>query len=205
MLRSISIVLVAVFSLALVAPASAQDGQAQSGIVAVLDLAKIFELHPRHAQKMQELQTQADKMKADFQKEQASLQQRAKEAATTFEGAKLDQVEIDLRKDEVELQTRARQAQNELLKKEAEAYYSTYQEVMNAVRAVADHYNVSVVLRYDDTPIDPQNPGTVIRGVQRTVVYTNADLTPAVMKVLKIEDKPSVASQPQTNRATRNQ
>lgn len=190
MLRSISFVLVAVFSLACVAPVSAQQqpaaGSQASIPVAVLDLALIFENHPGHKLKMEQLQASADRMKAQFQKDQENLQAKAKQASDSFTGDALNTAEVNLRKEEVELQTKARQAQNDLLKQEANAYYETYQDVMQHVEKVCNHYNVSVVLRWDSTPIDPANPSTVIRGVQRTVVYTNKDLTPVVFQLMGV-------------------
>lgn len=201
MLRNIALMVAAVLSLSIVSPASAQAQQAQSngGIVAVLDLALIFESDPTHKQTIQQLETDAEKMKADFQNQQVALQTRAKEASTTLNGEALNSMEVKLQQDNVSLQVKARQAQADLMKREAEAYYQTYNRVMQQVDKVCKDYNVSVVLRWDSTPIDPANPGTVIRGVQRSVVFAKFDLTPVVagqmgIKLLTPQERTANAS-----------
>ncbi|GEM_PF-934986 len=191
MVRILTIALAAVFSFALIqsapiASAVAQNGQTPAqaqngGIVAVLDLAKVFELHPGHIAKMAQIQKRAEAMKIDFQQQQITLQEKAKQATTQYKGEQLNGIEVTLRQEEVTLQTKARQAQTELMKSEAEAYYQTYEEVMGHVKSLCTQYNVSLVLRYDSEPIDPSKPETVIRGVQRSVVHATQDLTPLVV------------------------
>jgi len=183
MLRPIFVAVAAVLALSIPAPLLAQNDQSPAGgIVAVLDLAKVFESHPGHKAAMGRIEARAEQMRQEFQEQQVKLQQKAREAAQNYQGAQLDQVEIQLRQEEVALQTKARQAQNELMKSEAEAFYKTYEEVMAEVRELCKMYNVALVLRYDSEPIDPSKPETVIRGVQRSVVYWTSDLTPLVLQ-----------------------
>ncbi len=161
----------------------AQENQG-GGLVAVLDLAKVFEAHPGHREAMARIEARAESMRKSFQEQQVSLQERAKNAANQFQGAQLNEVEIQLRQEEVKLQTTARQAQTELMKSEAEAFYKTHDEVMTILQQLCKKYNVSVVLRHDSEPIDPSRPETVIRGVQRSVVFAANDLTPHVLHEL---------------------
>lgn len=171
-------------------PVSGQEQQAaggNGGMVVTLDLAKVFDLHPGHNAKIKSIESRAEQMKQDFQKQQLDLQNQVKEAAAQFQGAKLDEMEVQLRQQEVALQTKARQAQTELMKSEADAYFQTYEQVMGEVRNLCQEYNIALVLRSDNEPIDPSNPGTVIRGVQRSVVYAAVDLTPHVLNKLGID------------------
>jgi outer membrane protein len=157
-------------------------GQARTGgIVAVLDLAKVFESHPGHKAKMQAIEARAEEMKKSFQEQQVALQEKAKNAAQQYQGAQLDAIEIQLRQEEASLQTRARQAQTELMKSEAEAFFETHTEIMGIVTTLCQKFDVAVVLRHDSEPIDPSRPETVIRGVQRSVVFASNDLTPHVL------------------------
>ena len=126
-------------------------------------------------------------------------------AAAEFQPAQMNEVEIQLRQEEVALQTKARQAQTELMKSEAEAFYKTHNEVMAILQQLCKKFNVSVVLRYDSEPIDPSKPETVIRGVQRSVVFASNDLTPHVMHELGIAptNNPTTAASSQPATATR--
>jgi Skp family chaperone for outer membrane proteins len=156
-------------------------GQSQPGIVVVLDMVRIFKAHPGHQAAMAKIEARAEEMRKDFQAQQIALQEKAKQAAAQYQGAQLDQIEITLRQDEVKLQTQARQAQTELMKSEAEAFYKTHSEVMTVVQELCQQYNVGLVLGYDSEPIDPSRPESVIRGVQRSVVYHTNDLTDHVL------------------------
>jgi Skp family chaperone for outer membrane proteins len=164
------------------APAAAQgQSQAQPGIVAVLDMVRVFKAHPGHQAAMAKIEARAEELRKDFQQQQIALQEKAKQAASQYQGAQLDTIEITLRQEEVGLQTKARQAQTELMKSEAEAFYKTHAEVMTIVQGLCEQYNIGLVLGYDSEPIDPNRPESVIRGVQRSVVYKTNDLTDHVL------------------------
>lgn len=181
-------------------PAAAQ-GQAQGGIVVVLDMVRVFKAHPGHQAAMSRIEARAEEMRKDFQQQQIALQEKAKQAAAQYQGSQLDQIEIQLRQEEVALQTKARQAQTELMKSEAEAFYKTHSEVMTIVQELCQQYNIGLVLGFDSEPIDPNRPESVIRGVQRSVVYQTNDLTDHVL--LKIPGAVQAASsdaQPTTRR-----
>jgi Skp family chaperone for outer membrane proteins len=166
----------------LAAPVVAQGQAPESpGIVAVLDMVRVFKAHPGHQAAMVKIEARAEELRKDFQQQQIALQEKAKAAATQYQGAQLDSIEITLRQEEVALQTKARQAQTELMKSEAEAFYKTHAEVMTIVQTLCQRYNVGLVLGYDSEPIDPNRPESVIRGVQRSVVYKTNDLTDHVL------------------------
>jgi len=155
--------------------------QGQGGIVVVLDMVRVFKAHPGHQAAMTRIEARAEEMRKDFQQQQIALQEKAKQAASQYQGSQLDQIEIQLRQEEVTLQTKARQAQTELMKSEAEAFYKTHSEVMTIVQELCQQYNIGLVLGYDSEPIDPNRPESVIRGVQRSVVYQTNDLTDHVL------------------------
>lgn len=177
------------------------QGQAQPGIVVVLDMVKVFKAHPGHQAAMTKIEARAEEMRKDFQAQQVALQDKAKQAEQQYQGAQRDQIEIQLRQEEVALQTKARQAQTELMKSEAEAFYKTHAEVMTIVQELCQQYNVGLVLGYDSEPIDPSRPESVIRGVQRSVVYHTNDLTDHVLHRLgQATQTANSGTQPTTTR-----
>jgi len=155
--------------------------QAQPGMVVVLDMVKIFKAHPGHQAAIAKIEARAEEMRKDFQAQQIALQEKAKQASVQYQGAQMDSIEVQLRQEEVALQTKARQAQTELMKSEAETFYKTHSEVMIIVQELCQQYNVGLVLGFDSEPIDPNRPESVIRGVQRSVVYHTNDLTDFVL------------------------
>lgn len=163
-------------------PQAQAQGQTQPGMVVVLDMVRVFKAHPGHQAAIKTIEARAEAMRKDFQAQQIALQEKAKQASQQYQGTQLDAIEITLRQEEVALQTKARQAQTELMKSEAETFYKTHSEVMTIVQELCKQYNVGLVLGFDSEPIDPSRPESVIRGVQRSVVYHTNDLTAFVLQ-----------------------
>ena len=181
----ITTLLVAVLA-AFASPVTAQDGQSQGGLVAVLDVAKVFKANPVFEQKMASIKAEADSLKAQIQQEQEGIRARAQQVSQYEIGtAERNQMEAKIEQDNAALRTKARQAETDLLTRESQIYYSTYQEMQTAVAKIAQQYGISLVLRFDSEEIDPTNRGEVIKGVNRAVVYHHKlDLTNMVIKAL---------------------
>lgn len=203
-LLTLAVVVAAAISTTMISqPLALAQGQAQGqgGIVVVLDMVRVFKAHPGHQAAIKRIEDRAEEMRLDFQKQQIALQENAKKAASQYQGSQLDQIEIQLRQEEVALQTKARQAQTELMKSEAEAFYKTHAEVMTIVQELCQQYSIGLVLGYDSEPIDPNRPESVIRGVQRSVVYQTNDLTDHVLhKIPGAVQAASAEAQPTTRR-----
>lgn len=205
-LLTLAVVVAAAFSTTVIPqPLALAQGQAQAqgqgGIVVVLDMVRVFKAHPGHQAAIKRIEARAEEMRLDFQKQQIALQEKAKQASAQYQSSQLDQIEIQLRQEEVALQTKARQAQTELMKSEAEAFYKTHSEVMTIVQELCQKYGVGLVLGYDSEPIDPNRPESVIRGVQRSVVYQTNDLTDHVLhKIPGAVQAASAEAQPTTRR-----
>jgi hypothetical protein len=73
----------------------------------------------------------------------------------------------------------------DFLEREAKIYFTTYQEVSNAVKFVAERNNIGMVLRFNGDPIDPQQREDVMRAIMQPIVYqNNVDITPDVLALL---------------------
>ncbi len=187
MLKTLVVALVAAVSMPLMSSAvSAQEGQSEGGIVAVLDVAKVFKANASFEQRMQNIKSEADSLKAQIQSEQESLRARAQQVSQYEVGTtERNQMEAKIEQDQAALRTRARQAETDLLNREAQIYYATYIEMQKIVEQLALKHGVSLVLRFDSSEIDPLNRGEVIKGVNRAVVYHHRlDLTKLVINTL---------------------
>ena len=73
----------------------------------------------------------------------------------------------------------------DILKQEAEIYYQTYNQVVQTVAKLSGTYGISLVIRYDSGPIDQTDRPSVIKGVNRNVVFQrDLDLTSLVLAEL---------------------
>jgi Skp family chaperone for outer membrane proteins len=155
-----------------------------SGVVAVLDVALVFEKNPSFKQRMDALTAEADQFKAKMEAEQSSIRKKA-EQLNTFAPDSIEyrQLESELAQQTTTLQTLARQTNNDFLNREAQVYFETYTQMQQVVAAIAAKYNICLVLKFESTPIDSNDRGDVIKGVNRNIVYQKElDLTDLVIR-----------------------
>lgn len=161
---------------------NAQDGG--SGMVAVLDVAKVFEGHAVFNQRMDAIKIEAEQFKAQMESEQNAIRQEAERLADfTPDSEQYRSLESQLEQRTATMRTKARQTNTEMLNREAKIYYDTYSQMQSVVAAAAAEFGISLVVRFDSTPIDPSNRGEVVKGVNRNVVFQkNLDLTSMVIQ-----------------------
>ncbi len=164
------------------------------GIVAVLDVAEVFNKNLEFDTQMQSIRTEADSLKDIIQGEQEKIRSEAAQLQGMPVGSsERNQLEASLEQKQTALRTKARQAETDLLAKEAQLYYATYQKMQQVVARLAETNNVALVLRFDGAPIDKNNRAEVIMGVNRAVVFQNkVNLTELVVA----EMGPVVAAAP---------
>ncbi|HMP80786.1 MAG TPA: OmpH family outer membrane protein [Pirellulaceae bacterium] len=174
------------------AAVSAQDA-ARGGIVAVLDVARVFQSNAEFDRKMQDIRQQADRLRSEAQREQEQIRQEAMQLqGVDPNSAQFKQLEATLEQRHTNLRTQAGQSERDLLVKEATIYFETYQKMQSVVSRIAQREGIALVLRFDSSPIDPENRGDVIKGVNRNVVfYDRLDMTDLVID----EMGPRVAEQ----------
>ena len=166
----------------------AQEG-AKSGLVAVLDVAKVFKENQEFDAKMKMIKREADTLKNQITQQQESIKARAQQLGQYEVGTpERNKLEADLEQQQAALRTKARQAEADLLNREAKIYYDTYQQMQAIVGSFATKYGISLVLRFDSEEIDASNRAEVIKGVNRAVVYhRRLDLTKDVSAAMNAQ------------------
>ena len=174
-------------ALAFCIPTFAQESEAKNeGIVAVLDVAKVFKENSTFDTSMKAIKAQAEKLKADIQSQQEAIRQDAMALQNYEVGSpERNKLESELEQRQAALRTKARQAEQDLLNREAVIYFDTYSEMQTVVGNIAKQYGISLVLRFDSATIDKTSRPEVIKGVNRAVVYHHRlDLTNMVIKAM---------------------
>ena len=166
--------------------AHAQQSTSPGTLVAVVDIAKVFEAHPQFKANMEAIEQQVKQLETQMaaqQKEIASASKRLKDLNTSSKD--YQDLEAKLTHQMAGLQMQARRKKAEFLEREAREYYSAYTDILNAVQKIASTYRIGLVLRYDSRPIDPANAQSVAQGVQRAIVLQrNLDITGLVITEL---------------------
>ena len=172
--------LITAFAISL--PFTGGTAQAQEpGIVAILDVAAVFQKNLEFNTQMQEIKNAANDLKKQITAQQQAIQQRAVEINAMESGPDRFEQEAALEQQQAQLKTQARQAETNLLNREAQIYYVTYQKLQSVVKAVADANGIALVLRFDNSPVNGNVRPEVIKAVNRSVVYNDhLDLTAIV-------------------------
>jgi Skp family chaperone for outer membrane proteins len=177
--------------------ANAQEDDKSAGLVAVLDVAKVFKENAEFDSKMKAIKSEADTLKGQITQEQEAIKARAQQLGEYEIGSpERNKMEATLEQQQAALRTKARQAEADLLNREAGIYYETYQQMQSIVGGLASQHGISLVLRFDSEQIDPANRTEVIKGVNRAVVYhRRLDLTTMVSKAMNSLAKASSGTQ----------
>lgn len=169
---------------------SAQQGQGQApnqgSIVAVIDVAKVFDNHSGFKSKMDAIREEVKQFEDDMKRQRDAILEEAARLNQLQAGSPdYKQLEATLAKREADLQIQAGQKRKDVLDREAAIYLQTYGEVVDRVTQLAEYNNIALVIRYDSSEIDPTDRGSVIKGVNRNVVYNAGwDLTEPVIKMV---------------------
>ena len=168
--------------------------------VAVLDVPKVFELHPQFKARMATLRQQVRSAEADLAGQQKELAVRGKALNNLrTDSPDYKKLEGELAHKFAGLKVQALQQKKEFLRQEARVYYETFEEIRRVVQRVAQKYGIGLVLRFDSSEVDPANPQSVAMGMNRPVVLQQGlDITPVVVDELRV----SLASN-QPNRSPR--
>lgn len=163
---------------------TAQGQEEGAGLVAVLDVAKVFRENQGFESKMAKIKAEADGLKTQIQQQQEAIKNEAQQLKQYEVGSSdRNQLEATLEQKQTALRTKARQAEADLLNREAKIYHETYQKMQEVVSSIANQHGISLVVRFDSEPIDATNRAEVVKGVNRSVVFhRRLDLTNMVIK-----------------------
>jgi Skp family chaperone for outer membrane proteins len=173
---------------------------APSTLVAVVDIARVFESHPTFKAHLSAVQEQAKNADQDMEGRKKNLAQRGQQLSELDSGSPdYRQLEADLARQVADLQVQSRQVKKDLLQREALQYYTTYNEILAAIDRIAQRHGIALVLRFDSRAIDPEDPQSVMQGMSRAVVLQrNLDITNMV-----IEELQTALAQSSSSRAPR--
>lgn len=154
--------------------------------VALVNIRQVFEHHARYRAAMADLQNDVQNAQAQFalrQKQVAELDERLR----TYKADSPEYKELEAQIAQLAAQTQADMAvkRREFLTREAKIYYDAYMEVCQYTAEFSRQYQIALVLAYDGEPINANDRQSIIRGVNRNVVYQQGlDITQAIVERL---------------------
>lgn len=169
-------------------PAAAPAFGANAGRfgMAVVDVSYIFKSYPRFTQQIETLKNEMKAADAELKVIVDSLATKEQQRDAMKPGsAEFKQIDETLAREKADFSIKQGTVRRDFLEREAKIYFSTYTEVSNAVKFVAERNNIGMVLRFNGDPIDPQQREDVMRAIMQPIVYqNNVDITPDVLALL---------------------
>lgn len=140
--------------------------------VALVDIGLIFKNHPNFSQELESLKVQADQFKEETRQLQAQLVQEA-EVLKNYQpdSPEFRQAETELAKKSAGLEVQQQTKLRELMKREAQLHYDTYAQIKTAVTTFCEQRGVQLVLRHDSTPMQADQPGSIMQKVNGKIVF----------------------------------
>jgi len=175
--------------------------------MAVVDVSYIFKSYPKFTQQIEALKGEMKTADADLKTIVDRLTAKEQQRDTLKPGSpEFKQIDEELAREKADFSIKQGTVRRDFLEREARVYYSTYMEVSNAIKFVAQQNNIGMVLRFNGDPIDPQQREDVMRAIMQPIVFqNNVDITPDVLAMLNRGGAGAPVSQaaPPRNTATR--
>ena len=170
----------------------------------MIDISKVFKEHNNFKRSMKV-------MEQDVANFEASIRQRTEDIKKMGEQAKeygigspeYKKLEEQAARLQTDLQLEMSRKRQDFLKREAELFHNTYMEIVSEVTKIASSNNIALVLRHSNEKIDPTDRDSVLKGVNRAVVYENRlQITELVLRSINSR-YPPVQSNNNNGSATR--
>jgi Skp family chaperone for outer membrane proteins len=140
--------------------------------VAVIDIAYIFKNHNRFNTQMKQLETEATEIQGWMKEREAALQ-AMKEGLKNFKVGTPDfqKAEEKFANEGTQYQLEVRRRQQDVNKREAAIYYTSYEELQKAVAQFALVNRIGIVLKFSKEEIKEDDRNSIMQGLARPVVY----------------------------------
>jgi len=159
---------------------------APTGGVAVVDVSYIFKYHGRFKQGMEGLKASVEQAEAEFKKEKKAIEGDMEKIQQFKPGTpEYKRGEEDIARKQSEFQVKVALKKKEFGERESKIYFNVYQEVSDEVKYYADKNGIGLVLRFNGDPVDVNNRESVLREINKPIVYQKGiDITPVILDEL---------------------
>ena len=184
---------VASFSSLAVAQESGPSANAPRYGYAVVDITYIFKNFAKFNSQMEGMKTAMEAADSQLKADRDTVASKEQMREQYNPGSpEFKQVDEEIARLKAEFQLKAGKIRRDFLEREAQVYYSTFNEVSNAVQYYAQQHNIGMVLRFNGDSIDPNNREDILRAINKPVVFqNNVDITPDVLALLNRGGTPS--------------
>jgi Skp family chaperone for outer membrane proteins len=169
--------------------------------IAVIDITFILDNHPRLQQATDAFKRDVEAMGKQFKSEQDAIVKSAEKLKSFNAGSpEYKKLEEQLAQQQSDLKVKAALKEKEFAERESKTYLAAYQEITNLVRVYAERNGISLVLRFNGKPVDPNNRDAIRAELFKTVMYNDPaiDITDQILAELRRNSAAPTATRPGT-------
>jgi Skp family chaperone for outer membrane proteins len=188
--------LAVVWSLGLTVMMTSTVNAQSSGVnVALIDINSVFKTHLGFKSKTEALQAEVKSFEKSVNDKRIALRKDRDKLTTYKTGTdQYNALEKTLTQKLADLSVTAELKRKDVLNREARIYFDTYQDIRSAVSSFARQRRIGLVLRFDSEEIDKADRASVLRGVNRAIVFQDRiDITSDIVRMV---NTPKTARRP---------
>ncbi len=143
----------------------------------LLDLNYVFKNYSKLKAMREQLQNDAQRAE-QIVKERRDTIRKLQEELENFRPGTPDykKLEEEIATRIADLNVQVAMQRKEFMQRESRDYFTVYQEVMDEVNYFATQNRAAMVLRFDRERVDPEMPDSVVRALNRQVIWNNMGL-----------------------------
>lgn len=172
--------------------------------VGVIDMAYLFKNYKKFDTLREDLKTEIQSSDQDAKRRAEQVKSLQEQMKNYKEGTpEFIELEKQLAGGVAEFETFRKVAQRDFLRKESQLYKQVYLEVLDAVKAYAEYYNYTLIVRFNREDLaDVENPQQVLERMNQQVVFHRPadDVTDKVLRYLNAQYEKSASRTPASTR-----
>jgi len=140
--------------------------------VAVVDIAVVMENNTKFKSMLDSIQVEINQFDVTLEAARKQVTSMVEELRSYNPGTTAySQLEEDIAKIQADVQLQMQIKRKNVLQKEAKVFHECYTEVQKTIATFCERNGISLVLNYDSKAINPQSRESVLKGVNRDIVY----------------------------------
>ena len=169
-------------------PSAGVDDIGNAPLVAMLNVGYVFENYPPLTEAILERKAEVDEAEAAVRARQQEIEdKRAQLAVLEVGSATHTALTKDIASAFAQLTADVEVQKQLFLRKEASIYLRVFEEMEAACEAYARPRGLGMIMRFNDAPVDRNDPQDVLRCLNRPIIWHDGrlDITRAVLEIMK--------------------
>jgi Skp family chaperone for outer membrane proteins len=146
---------------------------ARAQAIAIIDIGKVFDSHSGFKKELETLRIEAESLQQSVNQQRQKLAGNHDSLALQFTPGSDEyrKQEKELAMSAASLDLDANTRMQELMTREANVHYHTYQEVNRYIAQYCEETGVRLVLRHSNIAMQPENPESIMQTVNAPIIY----------------------------------